>query len=252
MKCVVFVIVRTDSTRLPRKALLKIGKEYLIKILIERIRITNPKEIVVCTTNENSDDKITELLQNEGIDVFRGSKDDVLQRIHDAAKIQNVDKFVIVEGDDLFCDPMLIKETCKMLYDADADFIRWKNFPLGSSPLGLKIGPLIKLIKLKKNCNTDTGWGLSIVKSGLFKVKEEEPKKEELKRPEIRLTIDYKEDFKLAKILLKNLPEKFSLKDIINLLDKNPEWSKINENVKERYWKNFSDKNINLKLKEGT
>ena len=39
MKCVVFVLVRTASTRLPEKALLTINKTPLIKILIDKMML---------------------------------------------------------------------------------------------------------------------------------------------------------------------------------------------------------------------
>jgi len=54
----------------------------------------------------------------------------------------------------------------------------------------------------------------------------------------------------LFKQIYDHLNEPFSLKDIINLLHKKPELQKINEKVKEVYWKNFSNKSTEVKMKK--
>src|SRR3990172_185880 len=215
MYCPIFVVVRTGSSRLPGKALLKIGGKPLIKILIDRVSNSKiPNLIVVCTTNKKSDDKLSIFLRSVNIEVFRGSEKDVLKRLYQAGKKYKTKWFVVVEGDDIFCDPELIDKTCKKL-------------PLGVSPIGIKTKSLQKLIEKKINKNTDTGWGQLIIESNLFKVGKLNPPSKKLARPQIRLTIDYKEDFELAKKLLEKLPEKFSLLDLIDILDKNKEWKKI-------------------------
>lgn len=251
MHCPIFVVVRTGSSRLPGKALLKIGGKPLIKILIDRVNSSKiPNLIVVCTTNKKSDDELSKFLRSLNIEVFRGSEKDVLRRLYQAGKKYKTKRFVVVEGDDIFCDPELIDKTCKKLESTSFDFIFWKNLPLGVSPIGIKTKSLQKLIEKKINKNTDTGWGQLIIESNLFKVGKLNPPSKKLARPQIRLTIDYKEDFELAKKLLEKLPEKFSLLNLINILDKNKEWKKINEKVKEKYWDNFSEKRIKIKLKK--
>jgi len=77
--------------------------------------------------------------------------------------------------------------------------------------------------------------------SGVFKIGKLRSTNQKLMRPEIRLTIDYAEDLKLAKLLFKKLPKKFKLYDVIKILDDNPTWVKINEKVKEKYTKNFEN-----------
>ncbi|MEX2060288.1 MAG: acylneuraminate cytidylyltransferase, partial [Nitrosopumilaceae archaeon] len=64
MCCNIFLVVRTASSRLPRKALLRIKNKPLIKILLGRIRIKKVKKIVICTTNQKTDDKLVRLLQD--------------------------------------------------------------------------------------------------------------------------------------------------------------------------------------------
>ena len=59
----------------------------------------------------------------------------------------------------------------------------------------------------------------------------------ELNRPDIRLTLDYAEDFIVIKKIFQNFKKKkyFNLKKIIKFLDKNPNIKKINS----KYDKHF-------------
>jgi len=243
VKCVVFVTVRTASSRLPKKALLRINNKPLIKILIDRIkRAPNFPEVIVCTTCERSDDKLTKLLRENNVEVFRGSNKDTLFRLYSAAKKYNIKEFVVVEGDDFFCDLSLIEKTCNKLLKSDYEFLLWENLPFGVSPFGIKTNKLGLLNERKTTKNTETGWGKFIIDSGFFKVGRLRLKNKELLRPEIRLSIDYKEDFELAKKIYQKLPEEFSLIDIIHVLNENPEWHKINETTKNKYKENFEKK----------
>ena len=47
-------------------------------------------------------------------------------------------------------------------------------------------------------------------------------------RPEIRATLDYEEDLQFFKYFFNNLQEGFSLRDVINHLNENPDILKIN------------------------
>ena len=55
-------------------------------------------------------------------------------------------------------------------------------------------------------------------------------------RPNYRLTLDYPEDLKLFKIIIKKLKNKVNLKNVIKLLDNNPDLAKININKKNPYY----------------
>ena len=56
--------------------------------------------------------------------------------------------------------------------------------------------------------------------------------KEKINRPDIRITVDTKEDFELIKKILLHFEDvNFKVDDIIDFLDKNPELYEINKNV---------------------
>jgi len=247
---VVFITVRTASTRLPNKALLQINNTPMLVLLIKRISNIKNSRVLVCTTTEKSDDDLAKYLESEKIDVFRGSNEDILDRLYNAANHFNTDKFVVVEADDLFCDTKLIEKTWETLSNTNYEFISWTDLPIGTSPVGIKINKLKTLIEKKKSSNTETGWIQFILDSDLFNNLVIKNPNSLLYRPDVRLTIDYTEDYELAKKLYEKLPEVFSLIDIIELLDENPKWIKINESVKEKYILNFKEKMITEQISD--
>lgn len=251
MRCIVFLTVRTDSTRLPKKALLEINHKPLIKILIDRIKTCNNiKDIVVCTTKQKTDDNLVRFLIKNKIEVFRGDNKDILNRLYLAAKKYNVDRFVVVEGDDVFCEPVLIDITCKKLSENKHDFLYWDDLPFGVSPLGIMTAKLEILVRDKGTNDTETGWGKFIEESGFFNIGKLKSRHKKWRRPDIRLSVDYPQDFKLIKAIYENLPNQFSLTDIIKLLDKNQYLKKINESVKEKYKQNFEKKMTKIVFKK--
>lgn len=254
MACSILVTVRTASTRLPRKALLKINGIPFIKILVEQIKKSEDvKRVIICTTREKSDDELVKYLRKNKIDVFRGDNQDILKRLYLAAKKYRLGRFIVVEGDTLFCDSSIIDDTCRKLAESDYDFISWKNLPFGVSPLGIKTNKLRKLVEKKKTTDTENGWGKIIIDSGFFRVGQLLPKNRKLIRPEIRLSIDYKEDFELARKIYEKLSEKtLSLIDIIQLLDENQELLKINKYAQKKYEKNLEKNRSKIIMKKST
>lgn len=236
-----FVIARTDSKRLPSKALLKIKGKPLLKILVDRIRTAKKiSKIVICTTKKRSDNILVKFLKENNIDVYRGDDKDILKRIYFAAKKFQTSNFILVEGDDVLCDPGLIDKTYHELIQGDKDFLYWSNLPFGVTPTGMKLKPLEKLIKLKGDKKIETGWIKFVIDSKVFNTKKMETLNKRLNRPDIRLSVDYKEDLKLVRRILSHLPSNFKLDDIIKILEDNPNWLKINEVVKKKYLKNFN------------
>jgi len=245
--CVVFVTVRTASKRLPKKALRQINNKPLIQILAGRIGTSNfVKKLIVCTTRQKSDDKLVKILKKNNVSVFRGDNVDILNRLYMAAKKYKIKQFIVVEGDDFFCDLLLVKQTWNKLSQKKYDFLSWEDVPFGASPVGIKTEKLLALIKKKTKKNTETGWIKVIRESGLFKVGTLKPKIKKLKRPDIRLSIDYMEDFNLAERIYERLPEGFTLIDIINIINKNPDLLKINYKVKQKYKQYFARKMTKL------
>lgn len=225
----------------------------LIQHLIERVKTAKlPNLIVLCTTTNPEDSVFTDIARKCDVESFRGSEKDILSRFLDAARKYNVDFVINVDGDDIFCDPPLIDETAQIFLETGASFIKWNGLPLGSSPLGINVETLEKVCQMKDENNTETGWGLYFTETGLFAVKNIEPIDEELRHPEIRMTLDYPEDLEFVKEVFNRLyaPGKvFTLRDILQLIKKEPRLAEINKGVQDEYWKRIR-KLAKIKLRD--
>jgi spore coat polysaccharide biosynthesis protein SpsF len=254
-KIAVFIPVRLGSSRLPKKPLIKVKGKSLIEHLIDRAKAAKlPDLVVLCTTIKPEDRTFVKIAKKNGAECFRGSEHDILRRFLNAATKLKVDFIVNVDGDDVFCDPELMDKTVQSYLETGASFIKWNNLPLGATPIGLKVDALRKVCEIKDTLNTETGWGAYFTDTGLFKVKYLEPEDDDLKQPEIRITLDYSEDLELVKKVYDRLyvPGKvFTLKEILNLFKREPELTEINRDVQEEYWKRFK-KRANVRLKSNS
>ena len=87
MKTAFLITARLKSTRLPKKVLLKVQGKPLIIHMINRIRhAKNINKIIICTSTNSQDDPLEEIANQQKIDCYRGSEDDVIQRLLDTAK----------------------------------------------------------------------------------------------------------------------------------------------------------------------
>ncbi|MGA2461286.1 MAG: NTP transferase domain-containing protein [Candidatus Bathyarchaeia archaeon] len=252
MKRGLFLTVRTGSTRLPGKALLKLDGETIVEFMIDRLKRARVSQtFVLCTTDQPEDDVLEDIAKQKGILAFRGSSSDILSRQLGAAHTYGLDFFVNVEGDDVFCDPELADRTVQHFNQAGADFIRWSGLPLGASPVGISTRALAKVCELKETNNTETGWGYFFTESGLFKLEIIDEQDPELRHPEMRMTMDYPEDYAFVKEVYKRLSGRdFTLRDIMNLVKSDPTITELNAHLKEQYFREFNQKKAKVSLKK--
>ena len=105
MKFGIIVAARTGSKRLPGKALMPILGTPVISLIVRRLKTSKRvSKIIFATTVLPEDDELTETVQREGVDVFRGSESDVLSRYVNAALPYDFDFVVRITGDCPFVD----------------------------------------------------------------------------------------------------------------------------------------------------
>jgi spore coat polysaccharide biosynthesis protein SpsF len=241
MKSAVFITVRMKSTRLPKKAILKIKGKTVIEHLIERVKLARlPDLFVLCTSTNPDDDILVSIAKKNGIEYFRGSEDDKLDRHLNAAIKYDVGFMVNVEGDNVFYDPEMIDKTIEIFIHTQADYITCKDLPLGTAAHGIKFEALKKICEIKDETDTEV-YGGFFTETGLFRV-EYLDVEDELRHPEIRMTLDYLEDYEFFKAVFDELysPGKiFTLKEILALLRKKPQIMEINKHLQEKYAKHL-------------
>ncbi|MDA1129420.1 MAG: NTP transferase domain-containing protein, partial [Chloroflexi bacterium] len=100
---------RMGSTRLPGKTLAEIGGRPLLELLVQRVkRSTRVDQVIIATTTETRDDVLAEWAEKQGLPCFRGSEDDVLDRVYQAAKKFAVDNIARVTPDCPLLDPEVL------------------------------------------------------------------------------------------------------------------------------------------------
>jgi spore coat polysaccharide biosynthesis protein SpsF len=245
MKSAVFIAVRMKSTRLPRKALLEIKGKPAIDHLIDRLKMAKLSDMIVLCTSTHPDDAILiNVAKRNNIEGFRGSEDDKLERFLAAASKYHIDLIVAVDGDDILCDPIYIDRTIEKLVETNADLVTCDKLPLGTACNGIKVKALKKVCEIKSQSDTEV-WRGYFTDTGLFEVIFLEPDDAELIRPDIRLTLDYPEDYELFRQIFEKLyvPGKvFTLKEVVTLLNDNPNLMDINKTVHQHYLKGIEGK----------
>ena len=78
-------------------------------MLIKRLkRSKKVKNIIVATTTQKEDDKVVKFCENNSINFFRGSKNDVLNRYYHASKKYNVKNIIRITSDCPLIDPKIL------------------------------------------------------------------------------------------------------------------------------------------------
>jgi spore coat polysaccharide biosynthesis protein SpsF len=99
------ITARTGSTRLPGKALLPLMGLPVITLLLRRIRTSRLlDDLIFATTTLPQDDRLAETVAAEGVQVFRGTVDDVLGRCVGAGDLLEAEYGVRITGDCPFVD----------------------------------------------------------------------------------------------------------------------------------------------------
>lgn len=247
-----FITVRTRSSRMPAKCLLKIRGKSVIEHVIDRAKQTKKIDVVIlCTTTNSEDDILVDIAKKKGIKYFRGSEKDKLERWNGAAKKFNIDYFVTTDADDLFCDPELNDLAVEQMLEKPCDMIKAPaNLVCGSFTYCISVVALKRVCKIKASRDTEMMWGY-FIDTGLFNVRQLKVKDRIFHNKKIRMTLDYPEDFVFfwtvfdkLRININNLP----LRKILKFLKLNPAIPKINFFRQNQFLQNQKQKtNILLK-----
>jgi spore coat polysaccharide biosynthesis protein SpsF len=114
---------RMGSSRLPGKSLMDLAGAPLVGRIIERVtRCLEVDAIVLATTHKPEDDPLARLGERYGVDVYRGSEHDLVDRYYQAALTQGAGVIVRVPADNPAADPAVIDETIRHHLASGNDF----------------------------------------------------------------------------------------------------------------------------------
>lgn len=250
-KIVALLQARTDSTRLPKKVLKNLfGKPMIIQELIRVNRSNLIDKLVLVTSNEANDDELYKVVLDSEFLVYRGSKDNVLERFYKCAeelKLDSNDIIIRLTGDCPIHDAFIIDELIKAFLEADLDYIANCVNPVYPDGLDVEIFTFDALEKAylgAKKISEKEHVTPYIRDSGLFKTADLE--KEPI-HPEWRLTVDEPADFTVIEKIYNHFGSSdFSFPDVVSFIEVNPSIVEINctINRNEGYLKSLEEDKI--------
>lgn len=114
---------RMSSTRFPGKVLKPILGKPMILHQVERLmRCSEIDRLLVATSTDYSDDELVSQLAENGIEVFRGSLNDVLNRFVLAATAYQPTYVIRLTADCPLVDPKVIDGTVRLTENLNADY----------------------------------------------------------------------------------------------------------------------------------
>lgn len=235
----IIVQARMGSERLPGKVMREIIGVPMIGIQLKRLIISGLK-VVVATSKEKENDKLCEYVSSLGIDVFRGSEENVLERFYKTAKKFNSDFIIRVTGDNPLIDGKFIQQTLNDISEfSDRFYIstgRSKTFPVGMSFEAFPFG-LLEEANFNTKSKAEKEHVTPYMHQNIPGNIEINAIKNSEDKSNIRLTVDTEDDFKLIKTLIEKFNcHKKNMLEIIEIVDKNPRLLEINKNITQKKW----------------
>ena len=236
-RVVAVIQARVGSTRLPGKVLRDLaGSPVLEWVTQAAMAADGIDKVVIATSTESGDDAIVEFGAVHGIEVIRGSEDDVLSRFILAAEVTEADAIVRLTADCPLLDPTVISQVVAIWRnDPKTDYV--STTQIRSLPRGLDV-ELATVDALKKaDLRSETHHrahvtsalyeeGAGFTRSGLTFMPASSG---------YRVTLDTPEDAALLDQVAALLPSKPpSWRDVVRILDERPDIVGLNAHIEQK------------------
>ncbi len=237
LKIAIIVQAREDSVRFPKKVLYPISRKPLIINILDRLKKSKLKNIIiVAIPNNKKNINLEKILRKNKYKVFRGHEENVLKRYHDAAKKYKADIIIRITSDCPFVDPKIIDKLINTLIEKKLDYASNTIKPTYPDGLDAEVFTFKALQEAQKKAKSK--YDKEHVTPYIKKNKKFKKFNLEYKTDvsSFRLTVDEKRDIELVEFAFKNFNSKIGWEKIIK-----------SKNIK----KIFFSKNNTLQRDEG-
>lgn len=224
MNAVAIVCTRTDSRRLPGKAMKKIAGVPALVHIIRRLKKTGLKIVLAMPEGDAFDIPGVEL---EDVDVYRGQDSSPLHRMAGVLKIYETAKYVVrVTHDDILIDPQTVLD---LLEGAERGNIGYATSPGIVEGAGVEIIHRDNILHAANRRKEPTEFvsyfvrGDSCPRKGWLKI----PPRESVART-YRLTLDFKEDALVLESVMRIVGPDADLDSVVRYLDSNKRLLEVN------------------------
>ena len=190
----VILQARYNSTRLPGKALEVVAGRTILEHCLRRLIAAGVARVVLATTWEPEDDVLAVIARRLGASVYRGESADVLARFAHAARFFDLDPVLRATGDNPAVDVQAPGRVLAALRMTGADYVIESGLPCGVAVEGMTADALERAEILAQD-PYDREHVTPVIRNNLdiFNVAEVSAPAS-LVRPELRLTVDTRED----------------------------------------------------------
>jgi len=232
---VAIIQARMGSSRLPGKSLAEIEGRAMLWRVIDRVnRATLVDRVVVATSTAPADDAIEKMCREIGVPCHRGSENDVLDRFYHAALAEKAAQVVRITADCPLIDPEVIDRVVRRFQRGDLDYA--SNAMIRTYPDGLDT-EICSFSALERAWHESTKSSerehvTPYLRSGKFRTANVENDATSLSQ-NYRWTVDEAEDLEFIRAVYKGFRGKeiFKMKDILELIEKNPGLEKMNSDI---------------------
>ena len=253
MKILAISQARIGSTRLYGKILKEINGKSLLEIHIRRILKSKLiTKLKIATTNESESFKIVDVANKLGVEVHKGSTDNVLERFYYTALPEKPNFVVRLTSDCPLIDPIEIDNVISFAIKNNLDYCSnciKPTFPDGIDVEVFKFSALKQAFKYAKSklelehvtpyiLNNSTSKGGNLFKSDCLM--------NLVDFSDYRITVDNIEDFQIIEQLVNILGIDKNWENYINLIIDRPELKTINNKYSRGVgYEHFNKKNNN-------
>jgi len=239
----IIIVARLSSSRLPQKNIMPLVGKPMIEHLIDRVgQSKKSPKIIIATSDEKSDDQLEELANKKGILCYRGSLNNVMQRIVSAAQKFNVKNIIEILGDNPLVHGNLIDDVIDVFERERCDYAatatkEYDQIPKSVAKFSVGVRVQIyptrigeKFHNFPEYINNEEKHPCSFIfdNSDKFSVHflEADNKWKFLNKPDLNFAVNYPKNFKFVKNIFEALYTQnpyFSISDMFRYLETNQE-----------------------------
>ena len=240
-RMVVIIQARVGSTRLPRKVLLTLGDRTVLARVLARVGACQKvDEIVVATTDQESDDPIEAEVTRLGLSCFRGSETDVLARYHGAAQSVDAEHVIRITSDCPLIDPQLIDQMIDR-YHALGSAVDYMSNAL---PRTFAHGLDTEIFSTKSLATAYNEASDPMHREHVTPFFYTQPDRfslfgytQDLDHSHLRWTLDEPSDWEFFKAIVARLPDPMvPVSEVLDLLKRDPQLTQLNTHVQQKRW----------------
>lgn len=240
MKTVAIIQARMGSTRLPGKVMQDLaGEPMLARVVRRTARVLLLDDIIVATTDKLADNVITDLCDERGWRVFRGSEMDLLDRYYQAALETNAEVVVRITSDCPLIEPEIVERVVREFLkgqphvDYLSSMLPKRTFPMGLDTEVMRFDALQRAWHEDKN----PAWREHVApyihrNPDLFRL---DGVMNDTDYSYMRWTVDTPEDLAFVRRIYDHFRnDSFTWQQVLKLLQANPQWLAINRHIKQK------------------